>query len=354
MLRNLTRFLLVAAAVASMGVTAPTPAQAKPPTCLGQEPTIVGTDGDDVLSGTPGADVIVGLAGTDTIDGMAGNDVLCADSDEPTNTEQHDRVSGGSGDDRLRGTYGSTLDGQGGDDEFVSGADAYEGLRVTYADSPVGVRVDLQLGVADGWGHDTITGLVSPIVGSHHDDVLLGHDVDHEQCGQGGCETLIGLAGDDELLGRDGADSLVGGRGDDRLDGGGDRDGFLPGPGNDRISDSGDTHDTLSFWHAAHGIHVDVRAGTATGQGHDRFSGVEDVGGSNHADVIKGSHGINHMDGFGGPDRMYGRGRHDALSGDAGDDVLIGGPGPRDYAFGSVGTDVCEAEVTELCERSSR
>jgi len=350
--RNLIRVLLVALALAGVGAVVPTPAFAKPPMCLGQEPTIVGTDGDDILTGTSGDDVIVGLGGTDVIDGLRGNDVLCADSDEPTNTEQHDRVVGGSGDDRIRGAYGSTVDGQAGDDEFVSEADAYEGFAVTYADSPLGVQVDLQLGVADGWGHDTITGLVNRLVGSHHDDALLGHDIGRDQCGSGGCEVLVGLAGDDELLGRDGLDTLVGGRGDDRLDGGGDRDGLRPGPGNDRIFDTGDTHDTLSFWHAAHGIHVDVREGTATGQGHDRFAGVEDVGGSNHADVIKGSHGINHMEGFGGPDHMYGRGRHDFLGGDAGDDVLIGGPGKRDFVDGGIGTDRCDAENEYSCERT--
>ncbi len=47
-------------------------------TCFGQTATIVGTDGDDVLTGTDGDDVIVGLGGTDTIYPRAGDDRVCA------------------------------------------------------------------------------------------------------------------------------------------------------------------------------------------------------------------------------------------------------------------------------------
>lgn len=344
--------MLAAAFVAALPVMSPIPAVAGTPTCLGQPATIVGTDSDDVLVGTPGADVIVGLAGSDTIDGAGGNDVLCADSDEPAQSSQVDRVSGGSGNDRLKGTYSSTLDGQAGDDDFV-GAPGSFGLRLTFADSPVGVRVDLDLGVADGWGHDTISGIIDVLVGSHHDDVLLGHDISHvDACGQGGCESLLGLAGDDVLRGRNGVDSLGGGPGDDRLFGGGERDHFIPGPGDDRMSDSGDTHDWLWFTHARRGVRVNLRAGTATGQGHDRFTGIEDVNGSNHADVIKGSHTVNHMNGYGGDDRVYGRGRHDGIAGGGGDDVLVGGPGPRDFIDGGSGKDTCDAEEVHACERS--
>jgi hypothetical protein len=62
--------------VSVFALAAPAGAQA-PPTCGEQAPTIVGTNGADLLVGTPGDDVIVGLGGRDVIVGKAGNDLLC-------------------------------------------------------------------------------------------------------------------------------------------------------------------------------------------------------------------------------------------------------------------------------------
>jgi len=49
-------------------------------TCESQVVTIVGTDGDDILTGTPNDDVIHGLAGNDVIKGLQGNDRICGGS----------------------------------------------------------------------------------------------------------------------------------------------------------------------------------------------------------------------------------------------------------------------------------
>jgi hypothetical protein len=69
---------VVAAAmlVSVFALAAPAGAQT-PPTCGEQPPTIVGTNGADLLVGTPGDDVIVGLGGRDVIVGRDGNDLLC-------------------------------------------------------------------------------------------------------------------------------------------------------------------------------------------------------------------------------------------------------------------------------------
>ena len=45
--------------------------------CLGSPATIVGTEGNDILTGTSGDDVIVGLGGNDLIRGMGGSDTIC-------------------------------------------------------------------------------------------------------------------------------------------------------------------------------------------------------------------------------------------------------------------------------------
>ena len=77
--------------VSVFALAAPAGAQT-PPTCGEEAPTIVGTNGADLLVGTPGDDVIVGLGGRDVIVGKDGNDLLCGG-------RGGDLVSGNGGDD---------------------------------------------------------------------------------------------------------------------------------------------------------------------------------------------------------------------------------------------------------------
>jgi hypothetical protein len=49
--------------------------------------------------------------------------------------------------------------------------------------------------------------------------------------------------------------------------------------------------------------------------------------------------------------RFYGQGGPDWLVGTSRNDVLMGGPGPRDRAFGRTGRDRCVAEQETRCER---
>ncbi|MEX1208081.1 MAG: hypothetical protein WEE36_05635 [Acidimicrobiia bacterium] len=70
--------------------------------CNGLHPTILGTNGPDMLKGTNGRDVIVGLGGADTIYGLGGNDVICGGGGG-------DIIDGGDGDDRIRGGSGTDL-----------------------------------------------------------------------------------------------------------------------------------------------------------------------------------------------------------------------------------------------------
>jgi Ca2+-binding RTX toxin-like protein len=84
--------------------------------CGGKVATIVGTEGDDVLTGTAGADVIVGLGGNDTISGLDGNDTICGG-------DGNDLISGGNGDDALFGGAGNdTLKGGAGNNTLNGGA----------------------------------------------------------------------------------------------------------------------------------------------------------------------------------------------------------------------------------------
>jgi len=67
--------------------------------CLGKTPTIVGTEGRDVLTGTNGPDVILSYEGNDKINGLAGKDRICG-------SEGNDKLVGGKGNDKLFGSNG--------------------------------------------------------------------------------------------------------------------------------------------------------------------------------------------------------------------------------------------------------
>jgi len=110
--------------------------------CNGLQPTILGTDGDDVIQGTDGPDVIHAGAGNDVVFGGSGNDVVCGGpgndqlgggrgrdklfgnegNDTLTGQQNRDRLFGGSGDDTLIGNNrNDRLRGNRGDDILVGG-----------------------------------------------------------------------------------------------------------------------------------------------------------------------------------------------------------------------------------------
>ena len=92
--------------------------------CFGLLPTIVGTDGADVLRGTNGRDVLMGLGGDDVIVGGNSQDLVCggAGNDTLRGDNSDDVLVGGFGDDRLEGGLGSdTLIGGPGTDVLLQG-----------------------------------------------------------------------------------------------------------------------------------------------------------------------------------------------------------------------------------------
>lgn len=241
-----------------------------------------GGDGDDVLYGGLGADILIGGAGVDTADysrsdqgvdvrlmtglgerGAAG-DVL-SEIENLTGSRLTDRLIGDGGDNRLSGEAGDDyLDGLGGDDHLLGGAgadrlkggdgdDVLEGGAgadqleggdgfdmLSYAGSADGVTVRLKQGTASGGDAegDVFSG-VEGLVGSAHDDTLIGDEVANRLEGGEGDDYLDGLGGDDHLSGGAGADRLKGGAGDDLLEGGAGADLFIfaGASGADRILD---------------------------------------------------------------------------------------------------------------------
>lgn len=160
-------------------------------TCFGQQPTIIGTPGPDVITGTNGSDVILTLGGRDVVFGLQGNDRICLGSgnDRAIGGAGRDRIAGEAGDDRLTAGAGNDrviggpgrdrMTGGGGDDRLVAGAGRDR--------------------VSGGGGNDRM-------FGGPGADLILG---------QRGRDQLVGGAGADRLIGASGHDVARGGRGDD-------------------------------------------------------------------------------------------------------------------------------------------
>ena len=310
-----------------------------------------------------------------------------------TGTDLADTLNGGAGDDTLNGGGGDdTLNGGPGNDELVGGpgADTLNGGPDTdtasYKYSPAGVMIHLRAGAASGGDAegDKIGVDIENIIGSMH-----GDDLSAARTGSG----LWGLGGDDELNGDRGNDKLYGGPGVDDLDGGEGDDELEGGSGADMLT-GGDDMDTASYENSMMGVTVRLHARQAMGGDAEGDSwnlinvtytevdedgdsqemtesvpDIENLTGSNMADILAGDSRENTIKGMGGDDKIYGGpGKNadnndklyggpgadmvfggagdDTLKGDGGDDMLIGGPG-ADKFFGGAGSDMIYADTND-------
>jgi Ca2+-binding RTX toxin-like protein len=216
----------------------------------------------------------------------------------------------------------------------------------------------------------TCHGVRATIVGTSASDVIHGTPGRDVIAALAGNDAIDARGGNDLVCGGEGADRIYGGPGNDRLYGGldlftgpVDEDGstrsgdtLRGGPGNDHL-DAG--VDTISWATSAHGIHLDLRSGRASGQGTDTFTGgTLAVVGSFHADVVEGSNRADQIATGAGSDVVRGRGGNDIVTvdgssrgrfGDA--DQVWGGAGKdritathgRDHLFGGAGNDDIES-----------
>ena len=267
---------------------------------------LLGNTGDDDLHGNEGNDELQGGAGHDQLFGEAGADVLHGDGgdDELHGGAGRDQLFGGAGADNLYGNDGDdALHGGDGDDWLNgnAGADRLDGGRgidwVSYLGSGTGVRINLATGtVGGGDAEGDVLTAIENLMGSGYDDVLRGDGVGN---------VLYGLDGADELYGNGGDDVLQGGAGADQLDG-------------------GEGIDTLSYQDSDQGIIVNLVENTVEG-GHaqgDVIRSIENVIGTDYADVIRGDDGANHLAGGAGDDRLHGGAGADLLDGGEGIDWI--------------------------------
>lgn len=256
---------------------------------------LTGSGFADVLGGTSGANDLRGGGGNDSLSGQAGRDTL----------------QGGAGADLLNG-------GRGGD--FASYSDSARGLTVNLA------LASRNTGIAAGDRFQQIEGLI----GSTHDDYLLGNRGRNRLFGQSGSDFLVGAQSKDRLYGEGGNDRLQGGTGADVLNGGA---GF----------------DRADYSDATRGVLADLqspRRNTSVAKG-DNYIAIEGLIGSSKADRLLGNSAANLLSGNAGADRLWGRDGHDQLYGGAGRDTLYGGTGNdsldggtgKDLLFGDAGAD---------------
>ena len=309
------------------------------------------------------------------IDGLIGS----AHADTLTGSELGNELWGGAGDDVLRGGglipgHWDYLEGGPGADTLIGSvlSDAANTTFAGYRASPEGVEVRLHDGTARGGDAegDTFQAIHS-LLGSNHDDALAGDENNNVLAGGDGQDALAGRGGADVLYG----DHLSGHRGgDDVLDGGPGNDWLHGGPGADTLT-GGAGRDAASYQGSNAGVVVrlhnaSARGGAAEGDTFaelltveytdaagnvrtEQVPDIEDLHGSDHADVLAGDSRANTLLGrgghdvlYGGPgggddilyggngdDKLYGGRGADTLSGEAGADILYGGPGDDTFVF---------------------
>ena len=324
-----------------------------------------GGNGNDVLHGNEGNDVLEGGAGSDRLEGGPGMDLasyqgshsavtvnledntlegghsegdILVDIEGVRGSAYADALTGESGVNYLDGYEGDDeLWGKGGDDVLEGGAgadrlDGGDGLDwVSYLSSDTAVTVNLADGTLEG--SDTQGDVfinIENVRGSGYGDILVGDESANRLDGAGGDDELRGNNGDDVLEGNAGRDRLHGDGGNDELRGGSGDDTLEGGLGADRLY-GGMGLDWVSYQESDTAVTVKLRDGAGE-RGHaqgDTIVDIENVIGSDYADVLGGDNNDN---------RLYGGSGNDGLWGGDGNDTLKGGPG-ADRLYGGNGLD---------------
>ena len=199
-------------------------------------------------------------------------------------THYNDSMTGGN----VANDGFERFEGRGGNDT-IDGGTGYD--RADYNSSMQGVVA--QLGgsedgwAKDGWGGTDVLRNVEGIQGSFYDDVLTGSDTT-------AFESFQGLTGNDTMDGRGGVDR----------------------------ADYGKALNAVVVVLNTNGTDGTAQDGYGTT---DVLRNMEDVRGSEYADLITGNEAANKLQGTGG---------NDTLTGLAGDDTLIGGSGNDSVAAG--------------------
>ncbi|MBK9080698.1 MAG: calcium-binding protein [Rhizobiales bacterium] len=340
-------------------------------TSLAINNTIHGNDGDNFIRGGAGDDTIDGGAGfdwadfrfsaapvtvtlTDVVAGHSGGTATGDGSDTLIDIERvrgstaADTLTGNAEDNWFRGGTGDdAIDGKAGFD-WVDYRNASNSVTVTLTDGAGGHTGGSSSG-ADG--ADTLTD-IEAIRGGDFADTLTGNSQNNWLRGRAGADILDGKGGEDTAdygnaggsvtvtltnmvaghtggssSGADGADTLTdieniaGGDFADALTGNAE-DNLLRGRGGADTLDGGDGFDTADYSTAAGSVTVTLTnmadghtGGSSSGaDGNDTLIDIEEVRGSDFADVITGNDEDNFLRGNNGADILNGAGGFDWVS----------------------------------------
>lgn len=294
-----------------------------------------GGAGDDRLHGGAGADILIGGEGVDTADYADGYGAINLNlalglgrwnSAEGDTLSEIENVAGTAYGDILVGSdVSNLLQGRDGDDLLAGlmGSDRLDGGAgrdtASYAGDYGGVFVSLTSGLGR-WNaaEGDILAAIENLIGTAHDDVLVG---------DGGANRLEGGGGSDYLYGFGGSNILIGGPGADWIYG---ASGF----------------DTADYSEAYGAIWIDLESGAGRwnhAEG-DTLASIDAVIGTTWGDRLIGDGSSNRLDGGAGDDVLLAGGGHDVLVGGLGRDRLDGGTGTdtADYstAYGAIWIDL--------------
>jgi Ca2+-binding RTX toxin-like protein len=166
---------------------------------------------------------------------------------------------------------------------------------------------------------------IEHIFGMGGDDVIY-LSTDDANGDLGYRETAYGNDGNDQIYGGSHYNTLYGGSGDDLLETGKGQHFLYGGAGNDRLDGTIGYGDWALYEGAAGGVVVSLLLqGTAQdtrGDGIDTLIGIENLGGSNFNDILRGDAGANRLEGGEGDDLLRGGAGNDDLQGRRGVDTV--------------------------------
>jgi serralysin len=159
-------------------------------------------------------------------------------------------------------------------------------------------------------------------------------------------EDIGGTSFGDVLIGNKKSNFIFGAGGDDRLSGGPANDSLFGGPGDDAIN-GGSGFDTVDYTLSKRGVVVNLVQDKASGEGTDTLTGIEDVWGSVHDDLLIGDSGDNQLFGWDGDDILTGGDGDDLLVPGVGDDKVDGGAGADwvDFYYGKLSNFVATTPI---------
>ncbi len=280
---------------------------------------IIGSSYNDTLnlSGAANNNIIDGGAGTDTISYASTTSAVTI------NLSNYTAIGTSIGTDILinieniiGSSYNDTLTGNSSNNTIDGGAGTD---TISYVTSNFAVIIDLTTGTATGDGNDTFLNIEN-MIGSNYNDTLIGNTANNTIDGGAGNDNIDGGAGTDTISYASTTSAVTvnlftgtatGGSGTDifsnieNIIGSSYNDTLIGNSSNNTIDGSAGT-DTISYSTATAAVTVNLFTGTATGDGTDTLSNIENIIGSSYNDTLTGNTANNTIDGGAGNDTLIG------------------------------------------------